>query len=167
LGARGKEDLARIEYSCDLHASDAVYHQVCSVNFRMGRDKPDGEYGTKKRRTSCGRSSNASHEEAFLKVIIFLQENDEEQNTLQTLVDKMNEYLDGNDSFTTKYMRVRLMDYFGDEIMITTTRHEGNVVTFREKASNILQDFYSLPKYDDLEREKPKINRGCLKTDKE
>jgi len=45
----GNEILSQIEFSRDLHASDAVYHQVCSVNFRLGRDKPTGECGAKKK----------------------------------------------------------------------------------------------------------------------
>lgn len=37
----GNEVMARIEYSRDLHASDAVYHQICSVRFRTGKDIAD------------------------------------------------------------------------------------------------------------------------------
>jgi hypothetical protein len=31
---------ARIEYAQDLHAADAVYHSVCSANFRTGKQIP-------------------------------------------------------------------------------------------------------------------------------
>jgi hypothetical protein len=43
-----------------------------------------------------------------------LEENDDEQITLQTLVDKMKEYLEGEDSFSPKYMKTRLQEYLGD-----------------------------------------------------
>ena len=33
----GRTVMARIEYSRDLHASDAIYHQTCSVKFRTGQ----------------------------------------------------------------------------------------------------------------------------------
>lgn len=32
--------LGRLEYLQDLHAADAVYHQICSSNFRTGRNVP-------------------------------------------------------------------------------------------------------------------------------
>jgi len=35
----------------------------------------------------------------MLDVIQYLEENDDEQITIQTLVDKMEEFLDGKDSF--------------------------------------------------------------------
>ena len=133
------------------------------VNFRMCRDKPSESYGTKKRRTSCGRTRNKTHEEAFLDVIQYLEENDDEQITIQTLVDKMEEFLDGKDSFTPKKLKTRLLGYFGDQIVITTVQKKDNVVTFRGKASKLLHDFYKLPKYDDPEREKIKIIEAVSK----
>jgi len=35
--------LGRLQYAQDLHAADAVYHQICSVNFRTG--KQTGYFG--------------------------------------------------------------------------------------------------------------------------
>ena len=32
--------LGRLEYARDLHASDAVYHNACNVNFRNGKQIP-------------------------------------------------------------------------------------------------------------------------------
>ena len=30
----------RIEFAQDLHAADTIYHQVCSINFRTGKQLP-------------------------------------------------------------------------------------------------------------------------------
>ena len=85
--------LARIEYSRDLHASDALYHQSCSVKFRKGRDILDvnlSEPLAKKRR---GRHLNSEKEVAFTKVLQYLEANDEEQISVNNLIEKMKEYL--------------------------------------------------------------------------
>jgi len=92
-----------------------------------------------------------------------LEESDDEQITLQTLVDNMKEYLEGEDSFSPKYIKTRLQEYFGDEIVITTIQKKDNVVTFRGKASKILHDFHCLPTYDDPNREKMKTVEAATK----
>ena len=43
----------RIEFAQDLHAADAIYHQVCSIHFRTGKQVPStfqATPGEKKRR---------------------------------------------------------------------------------------------------------------------
>ena len=43
----------RIEFAQDLHAADAIYHHMCSINFRTGKQVPStfqATPGEKKRR---------------------------------------------------------------------------------------------------------------------
>ena len=71
---------SRIEFSQDLYASDAKYHQVCSSNFRTGKQIPvhyRSAFDIKPERK--GRPTDSLPEEAFLKVAAYLQEADEEQ----------------------------------------------------------------------------------------
>ena len=91
--------MARTEYSQDLHASDTVYHRQCSTNFRTFKQilltyrdlKEEDNLNPSKR----GRPSDTERERAFLQVTRYLEDNDEEQITINDLIDKMNDYLDG------------------------------------------------------------------------
>ena len=48
-------------------------------------------------------------------------------------------------------MKRRLLDYFGERIIITEMKNKPNIITLRSTASNILQEFYSLLKAEDPE----------------
>lgn len=67
--------MAKIEYSRDLQASDAVYPPSCSVKLRTGSEFSDGgkEPPTKTRRT---RQDNVVKEANFTKVVEYLEAND-------------------------------------------------------------------------------------------
>ena len=140
------EVLARIEYSRDLMASNSVYHQSCSTKFRLGRDSDEDCYEppAKKRNTVSGRNFDIKREDAFLQAVNYLKENDEEQLTIQDLVLKMG--LLCVNPFSLKHMKRRLLDYFGEKVIITEMKGKPNIITLRSTASNILQKFYSLPK---------------------
>ncbi len=73
---------ARILHVHDLHAADAVYHQVCSVNFRTKKQTPavhDHNMSTPKRaKPKPGRPPDKKRTDAFLEVASFLEENDDE-----------------------------------------------------------------------------------------
>lgn len=66
----------RLEFSQDLHTSDALYHQQCNVNFRTGKDIPkvfqtsEGSISKKSR----GRPIDSTRNDAFLKVAAYLEE---------------------------------------------------------------------------------------------
>ena len=154
--------MARLEYSQDLPASDAVYHKQCSINFRtfkqipiIYRDFKEDNSNPSKR----GRPSALDREWAFLKVTHYLEENDEEQITINDLIDKMNEYLDDTEfePYSFPYMKKRLTDHFRDRIIITELDGKSNAVTFRSTASSILQQFYESPKKEDSESEKYRV----------
>ena len=85
----------------------------------------------------------------------YLEENDDEQITLQDLVEKMNEKCDS--PYSTVYMKTKLLKHFGDSIIITEINGKQNVVTFRSNASTILQKFYERPKTRDPLEEKKEI----------
>lgn len=86
---------ARILHVHDLPAADAMYHQTCSVNFRTGKQIPTlfltGERHRKKKRVGLPQDEDKT--EASLKVARFLQENDDEQITVNDLIDIMDEFL--------------------------------------------------------------------------
>ena len=112
-----------------------------------------------------GRPSDTERERAFLQVTRYLEDNDEEQITINDLIDKMNDYLDGTDfePYSFPYMKKRLNDHFRDRIIIIELDGKSNVVTFRSTASNILHKFYESPKKDDSEYGKYRLIETAAK----
>ena len=82
----------------DLPAADAMYHQTCSVNFCTGKQIPKvfvtEEPAHKKKR--LGRPQDEEKMDAFLRVAKFLQDNDDEQITVNDLIDLMNKVVEVN-----------------------------------------------------------------------
>jgi hypothetical protein len=139
----------RINSVNDLFAADAVYHQVCSVNFRTNKSIPRQFTSEHPSQAKLGRPRDTSQVEAFLKVTEYLLENDDEQTTITYLIKKMREYLGYNSTYPPyhfTYMKDQLKKQFGDKIVIAEINGKSNVVTLRSTASTILHDFYHQPK---------------------
>ena len=101
--------------------------------------------------------------EAFQKVTLFLEEHDEEQVTITDLIKQMNEFLDGSnlEPYGFTHMKEKLLDHFGDKIVVTEINGTQNVVTLRHTASAILRDFYQQPKDIDPETEKLRLIKAA------
>ncbi len=160
--------LARINSVHDLPAADAVYHQICSSNFRTGKSIPlvfksDADEQPVQKR---GRLKDPLQEEAFLQVMEDLHQNDEEQTTINDLIDSMKTYPgeSGSMPYSFMYMKQKIEDHYGDSIIIAEINGKSNVVTFTATASKILCDFHEQSKRDDSIRGKKKIDRGCSQT---
>ncbi len=91
--------LARISSAHDLHAADAIYHKACDINFRTMRQIPTGFRKEKlcTKKVKLGRPEELDRAEAFLEVAKFLEENDDEQITINDLISKMEVILDGSE----------------------------------------------------------------------
>ena len=144
----------RIEYfEKDLHAADSVYHRSCDINFRTNRDVPmqhrDGS--TEKKARKVGRPKDADKEEAFLRMCSFFEENDEEQLTVTDLANKMNDYLEEQDSvaYGNQYLKSKLLEHYGESIFVAEGKGLHDIVTFREKTSSILRNYFSKPEMDE------------------
>lgn len=158
----GENVRGRVMFAQDLHASDACYHQLCSANFRTKKGVPqifaqDEEVLSKKPRV--GRPENSVRAEAFAKVSEYLKLNDEEQISINDLIEKMGNFLQGTglQPYGFTFMKEKLQENFGDEIIITEINGCPNIVTFRSTASSILNAFYRQPKSEDLEAEKMRL----------
>lgn len=135
----------RVSFACDLPAADAVYHELCSTNFRTGKQVPrifqSYNKGTKK---LGGRPLDSKKSEAFEAIAEYLETNDDEQVTIGDLVDKMAEYLKETDiePYGVHYMKEKLKEHFQDRIVVTEINGKRNVVTFRTTAARILHNFH-------------------------
>ncbi|MES9884095.1 MAG: hypothetical protein ABW185_24890, partial [Sedimenticola sp.] len=164
----GQSVQSRMNYVSDLHAADSVYHQSCSVNFRTGKQIPHKFLPHAKpssKRIKLGRPRDLVQAEAFLKVIKYLEENDEEQLTIGDLIQQMASYLSDTDSepYCFKYMKEQILKQFGEKIIITEVNGTPNVVTFWSTASTILNDFHSNQKQESAEDEKLRIIQTAAK----
>jgi 5'-3' exonuclease len=153
---------SRMAFVGDLHAADAVYHKVCSVNFHTKKQIPlkfQSEEACSSKKQKLGRPKDQIRHEAFLKVAKYLEENDEELTTICDLIGKMEDFLvaTGCDAYGFSYMKDNLFNHFGDKIIIADINGKPNVVTFRGVASSILHDFYRQQKERDPETEKLRL----------
>ena len=163
-----EEVLSRIEYVQDLFAADAVYHKQCRINFRIKRQMPGkyipDEYTHPIKQAKRGRNKDSVKSAAFQQVAEYLESHDDEQTTVNNLIDKMTEYLPPDETaYGFTYMKSCLQNHFGDTIVITEVNGKPNVVTFRHKASSIINDFYSRPKDNDSDVEKMRIIEAACK----
>ncbi len=138
---------ARILHVHDLHAADAVYHQTCSVNFRTGKQKPMAHQSAStedSKRPKPGWPQVDERAVAFLQVAQYLEENDDEQITIDHLIDLMEQKLTNtaHKAYGYTHMKNRLQEHFGEKIILTEINGKSNVATFRTTARAMLHEYY-------------------------
>ncbi|XP_060587354.1 uncharacterized protein LOC132742871 [Ruditapes philippinarum] len=138
----GKIVLGRIEFAQDLPAVEARYHQTCCANFRSGCNIPVCKQELlEPSKCKKGRPTNVLADYAFSEVIKYFESNANKQMSLSDLVNEM-EKLCGTDAYSSVYMKKKLLEHFGDSIMISELNGKPSVVTFKSNAHGILHSFY-------------------------
>ena len=122
------------------------------MNFRTGKQMPTKyapEGGNSKKR-KAGRPTNDEQIIAFQKTCIYFEENDEEQLKLSELVEIMQSYLKDSEmsAYERKHMQRKLVDHYGDEIIIASGDGKSTLITLRKSVDSILRKFYDEPKTD-------------------
>ena len=82
---------------------------------------------------------------------LFFRDNDEEQLTITDLIGKMQDCL--KSAYSQVYMKNKLKEEFGDDILITQMNGKPDVVTFRSTASSIIFKFYNEQRKNDSKSE--------------
>ena len=145
----------------DLHAADSVYHNICSVNFRTGKNLPirflTEDYCNDRKpakRTRLGRPADDIRLEAFFDAAQQFEESDYDQVTIADISNKMVELLEGTnlEPYGHQYLKQVLRQHYGDRVIISKS-----VITFRQTAEVILHDYYKLPQNQDPEVERINI----------
>ena len=110
---------------------------IISVNFRTGKQIPKRCNTCDSKRAKLGRPTHDVQTEAFLKVTQYLEQNDDEQLTINTLIQKMAEYIDDTDiqPYGFIYMKAQIQKHFGNKVNITEINGKPNVVTFWSTAT--------------------------------
>lgn len=150
----------KLEYMQNLCARDAVCHNICYSYFRNGQGIPSifhtREPASKK--VCIGRPKNQRCLEAFQCVLDYLDSADVQQVTVSELVQLMQSKLTSEDTaYSAKYIKQKLLDHYGDGIVIAEKMGTADVVTLKETASSILRDFYKQPRSTDAETEKKRL----------
>ena len=117
---------ARIQSVHDLPAADAVYHHSCSTNFRTKMNIP-------------GSFISDQPEKKKMKTG---EENDGEQVTVSDLTEKMQGFLEESAvgmAYSARHMKERLMEHFGENVIITSKPGKTNIVTFRRTVASTLR----------------------------
>lgn len=100
----------------------ASYHHQCSVKFRTEFDSVN----------KVGRPQDENRNEAFLKVCGYMMDNEGEVFAISDLCDRMDsDCNDESPSYSRNYFKKRLMEYFGDNIVISQTSGTKDLVLFR------------------------------------
>ena len=144
----------RIEFAQDLHATDAIYHPVCSTNFRTSKQQllPSTFQATLGKNRRIGRRIDTAKEDAFLTVTKYLEDNNDEQITIRDLLNKTRDMCEHDVNVNSEqHMKRKLADHFGSSIVIDSINGKADVVSFRSTASTILREFYDTPKDEDTD----------------
>lgn len=83
-----------------------------------------------------------------MEVASFLEENDDEQITINDLISRMEDNLANSEhgAYSYPHMQLKIHEHFGDRIIQTEINGKPNVVTFRYKAKAVLHEFYTVIK---------------------
>ena len=97
------------------------------------------------KKIKVGRPPEKQRTDAFLEVATFLKENDDEQITIQYLIQRMEENLANTEqsAYSYPHMQQRFKEHFESKIIQTEINGKPNVVTFRNKAREVLYEFYN------------------------
>ena len=80
---------------------------------------------------------------AFVKVVEYLNANEDEQLTVQDLMDKMKQFIPPSEEpYSRVYMKAKLIEHFGDKILISQSENRRNVITFHTNMQSILKQFH-------------------------
>ena len=150
----GNEVLVRVGLCCDLIAEEARYHRDCYTIFKTFQKHPSDSDEFQ----NVGRPNDASKVDAFQELCLYLEENDECQYSLSELLDIQQSFLnDGEEGYSEKTLKEKLTKKYGDQVIITTIHSQSNVVTFREKGHEVLQNLWKFEKKFDVQNEKESI----------
>lgn len=110
----------------NLKLIGATYHQQCSVVFRTGKSMTSSESQKK-----VGRPQDENRDEAFLKICSHMMENEGDVFSIADLCDQMDRECGEGISYSRKYFKQKLLEHFGDNIVIGQISGSNDLVLFR------------------------------------
>ena len=161
--------LGRIEFATDLQAQKACYHKQCDSRFRQGKGvqhtSPAKQQKTppaarRKKLSLSGKKVSGDIDEAFETVVKYVENDENLLTTVHDLVAIMKEALkDGDKSaYSPHWLKQRLINHFETgNIVFSEVCGKKDVVSLKNKASQIVQEFYVKERSHDEDHEKKNI----------
>ena len=134
-----------------------MYHRRCFRGFNKNRKRHndnDEENDSKKTRMSMTETDETKNA-AFFKTVEYLEEHRDDYLTLQSFQEKMKEYT--QTPYTTKWIRHKLIQHYGNEIVIANMKGCEDVIYFQETSNSLLYKFYQRERDKDDNIEKRRI----------
>lgn len=120
----------------ELIGVNVVYHQNCRIGFRTNKSLPKNNKST---------APTFSYKKGFLDIVNLIRNKKKAQYSIKDLIDEMNIFSDGN-AYSFNQMKTNLMQYFGNEIIISTFQNKRTLVTLQTTCHEILNEFYESSK---------------------
>ena len=101
--------------------------------------------GPPAKRKRSGRPIKEDQLEAFNQICTYLENNDEEQLTITYLHTKMKDFLEptATEPFGIVYFKSKLKEKYGDAIYFAEEDGNKDIVTMKEKTSQILRAYFN------------------------
>lgn len=145
----GTEVSIRIRDESDLVSVKVVYHHQCNVNFKTNKKNPRAESCSRK-----GAPINSELNESFLHLTRFLETSNELHST-SDLKEKFKEFSRG-ETYTTRYLKDKLIEFFGDRILFLSRTGLSDIVVMRETGYQML-----IKNYEDKSRKSQEIENAA------
>ena len=146
----------------DLHAADARYHKKCHWSFSKltshGRT-------VNSKSVNIGRSADSDMSAVFNVICDTLENADAESvQTVDELVEQM-KALSGDDdrAYSSKYMKQKLLERYGDNLFFADVFGRKNVVCLRNMAQRLINDKWYADRETDVAKESRRIVEAVAK----
>lgn len=150
--------LSRVGDEIDLIAAEARYHGDCFVAFCR-------QY--KRRKQDCsGRPVDNERHEVFLKLCKFMEDDEDCQFSLSMLEEKMETLCDKEEqgcAYHKKHLKRKLLDHFGDNIIITEIKGKESVVCLREETDRVVWDKWYSERRTNTEEDRIRVVTAAAK----
>lgn len=105
----------------NLCSSKAWYHQKCNLKFRQ-----------EPRNSTVGRPQDEIRQAAFLKVVAFMNDHDDDVFTINELINVMKSQCAENaEEYCGKFLKKKLLDHFGENICFLQSSGKPDYIMFR------------------------------------
>ena len=143
MDAWSLEVQGRLQSCHDFVAADAVYHQECSVHFRLGRNKSELDLSclSDREKGKAGKSKTCCMSESFLEMCVSLENAmDNELWILIELREHMVERFRQETVYSQRQLKDELKVKHGEHIFFAQVNGRRNILCLRDMASSLLND---------------------------
>ena len=166
MDAWSLEVQGRLQSCNDFVAAEAVYHQQCSVDFRLGRNKSELDLSclSDRDKGKSGKRKSCCMTESFLEMCEWLEDPmDSELWTLIELRERMVERFGEESVYSHRQLKDELKAKYGEHIFFAEVNGRRNVVCLRDMASFLLNEKWYSDRMCNMEDESKRIVKAAAK----